>query len=43
VDTSGRLLLKLDRDRPDLYQQAAADVAPGTDVRILAPGEPMAL
>jgi L-ascorbate metabolism protein UlaG (beta-lactamase superfamily) len=38
-----RLLLKLDRDRPDLYVQAATDAAPDTDVRVLDPGEPMTL
>jgi L-ascorbate metabolism protein UlaG (beta-lactamase superfamily) len=38
-----RLLLKLDRDRPDLYAQAAADVASDTDVHILAPGQPLTL
>jgi L-ascorbate metabolism protein UlaG (beta-lactamase superfamily) len=38
-----RLLLKLDRNRPDLYQQATADVAPDTSVRILDPGQPMTL
>jgi L-ascorbate metabolism protein UlaG (beta-lactamase superfamily) len=38
-----RFLLKLDRDRPDLYEQATAAVAPDTDVRILAPGEPLTL
>ncbi|MBO2451838.1 MBL fold metallo-hydrolase [Actinomadura barringtoniae] len=37
------LFLKLQRDRPDLYRDAAADVAPDTDVRILAPGETLAL
>lgn len=38
-----RLILRLDRDRPDLYRDAAADLAPDTDVRILATGEPLAL
>jgi L-ascorbate metabolism protein UlaG (beta-lactamase superfamily) len=38
-----RLLLKLDRNRPDLYRQATADVAPDTSVRILDPGQPMTL
>lgn len=38
-----RLILKLDRDRPDHYQQAANDAAPDTSVHILAPGEPLAL
>jgi L-ascorbate metabolism protein UlaG (beta-lactamase superfamily) len=38
-----RVMLKLDRDRPDLYQQATGDVAPDTDVRILAPGQPLSL
>jgi L-ascorbate metabolism protein UlaG (beta-lactamase superfamily) len=38
-----RFLLKLDRDRPDLYEEATAAVAPDTDVRILAPGEPLTL
>jgi L-ascorbate metabolism protein UlaG (beta-lactamase superfamily) len=38
-----RLLLKLDRDRPDLYQQATADAAPDTEVRVLAPGDPLTL
>lgn len=38
-----RLMLKLDRDRPDRYRQAVDDVAPDTSVRILAPGEPLAL
>jgi L-ascorbate metabolism protein UlaG (beta-lactamase superfamily) len=38
-----RLLLKLDRDRPDLYAQAAADLASDTDVHILAPGTPLTL
>jgi hypothetical protein len=39
----GLLLLKLDRNRPDLYRQATADVAPDTSVRILDPGQPMTL
>ncbi len=38
-----RVLLKLDRDRPDHYQQAAEDLAPDTLIRILAPGEPLSL
>jgi L-ascorbate metabolism protein UlaG (beta-lactamase superfamily) len=38
-----RLLLKADRDRPDLYQQATADAAPDTEVRVLAPGDPLML
>jgi L-ascorbate metabolism protein UlaG (beta-lactamase superfamily) len=38
-----RLILKLDRDRPDHYQQAVNDVAADTSVHILAPGEPLGL
>ncbi|MEU4234731.1 MBL fold metallo-hydrolase [Nonomuraea sp. NPDC026600] len=38
-----RLLLKLDRNRPDLYRDATADLAPDTDVRILSTGEPLSL
>ncbi|WP_329375935.1 MBL fold metallo-hydrolase [Streptomyces sp. NBC_01351] len=45
--TAGRLreatVLKLVRDRPDLYRDAAAALAPDTEVRILTPGEPLAL
>jgi L-ascorbate metabolism protein UlaG (beta-lactamase superfamily) len=37
-----RLILKLDRD-PRHYRDAAADLAPDTTVRILAPGESLAL
>jgi L-ascorbate metabolism protein UlaG (beta-lactamase superfamily) len=38
-----RLLLKHERNRPDIYQDATADAAPGTAVHILAPGEPLPL
>jgi L-ascorbate metabolism protein UlaG (beta-lactamase superfamily) len=38
-----KLVLKLDRDRPDHYQQAVDDVAPDTAVHILAPGQPLSL
>jgi L-ascorbate metabolism protein UlaG (beta-lactamase superfamily) len=38
-----RVLLKLDRNRPDRYRDAASDLAPDTDVHILEPGEVLAL
>jgi hypothetical protein len=38
-----RLMLKLDRDRPELYQQAVDDVVPDTAVHVLAPGQPLSL
>lgn len=38
-----RLLLSIVRNRPDLFRDAAATAAPGTDVRILSPGELLAL
>ncbi|MFB7946998.1 MBL fold metallo-hydrolase [Kitasatospora phosalacinea] len=45
--TAGRLreatVLKLVRDRPDLYRDAAADLAPDTAVHVLAPGQPLLL
>ncbi|WP_405016029.1 MBL fold metallo-hydrolase [Kitasatospora sp. NBC_00070] len=45
--TAGRLreatVLKLVRNRPDLFRDATAELAPDTDVRILAPGEPLVL
>ncbi|GAA1179195.1 L-ascorbate metabolism protein UlaG (beta-lactamase superfamily) [Kitasatospora gansuensis] len=45
--TAGRLrdatVLKLTRNRPDLYRDAAADLAPDTAVHILTPGEPLSL
>lgn len=45
--TAGRLreatVLKLVRNRPDLYRDAAADLAPDTAVRILTPGETLTL
>jgi L-ascorbate metabolism protein UlaG (beta-lactamase superfamily) len=45
--TAGRLrdtlILKMDRDHPDQYRNAAADLAPDTTVHILAPGQPLAL
>jgi L-ascorbate metabolism protein UlaG (beta-lactamase superfamily) len=37
-----RLLLKTD-GRPEVFVDAAADAAPDTDVRVLEPGEPLAL
>jgi L-ascorbate metabolism protein UlaG (beta-lactamase superfamily) len=37
-----RLLLKKD-PRPEIYVQAAADLAPDTDVHVLPPGQPLAL
>lgn len=36
-----RLLLKMDRARPDHYADACADLAPDTDVHVLAPGQPL--
>ncbi len=36
---SDRLFLKMERNRPDLYRAAAADLAPDTTVHILAPGQ----
>ncbi|KQV08726.1 MULTISPECIES: MBL fold metallo-hydrolase [unclassified Kitasatospora] len=45
--TAGRLreatVLKLVRNRPDLYRDAAADLAPDTGVHILVPGEALSL
>jgi L-ascorbate metabolism protein UlaG (beta-lactamase superfamily) len=38
-----RVMLKLDRDRPEYYQQAVDDVAPDTAVHVLAPGQPLSL
>jgi L-ascorbate metabolism protein UlaG (beta-lactamase superfamily) len=38
-----RLLLKLDRNRPDVYQDAVGDLAPNTTVHVLTPGQPLAL
>jgi L-ascorbate metabolism protein UlaG (beta-lactamase superfamily) len=38
-----RVMLKLDRDRPELYHQAVDDVAPDTAVHVLAPGQPLSL
>jgi L-ascorbate metabolism protein UlaG (beta-lactamase superfamily) len=38
-----RVMLKLDRDRPELYQQAVDDVAPDTAVHVLAPGQPLSV
>jgi L-ascorbate metabolism protein UlaG (beta-lactamase superfamily) len=37
-----RLLLKKD-PRPEVYVDAAADIAPDTKVHVLRPGEPLAL
>lgn len=36
-----RVMLKLDRDRPELYRQAVDDVAPDTVVHVLPPGRPL--
>ncbi|OZM83516.1 MBL fold metallo-hydrolase [Pseudonocardia sp. MH-G8] len=36
-----RLLLKLDRNRPHVYADAAADLAPDTAVHVLKPGDPL--
>jgi L-ascorbate metabolism protein UlaG (beta-lactamase superfamily) len=38
-----RLLLKLQRDRPDLYRDATGEAAPDTTVHILSPGQPLTL
>ncbi|WP_028924701.1 MBL fold metallo-hydrolase [Pseudonocardia acaciae] len=38
-----KLVLKMDRDRPDTYRQAAAALAPDTEVHVLAPGTPLSL
>jgi L-ascorbate metabolism protein UlaG (beta-lactamase superfamily) len=38
-----RVMLKLDRDRPELYQQAVDDVVSDTAVHVLAPGQPLSL
>ena len=38
-----RLALKMERNRPDLYQSAANDLAPDTTVHVLAPGRPLTL
>lgn len=38
-----RLLLKLDRNRTDLFETAIAEVAPRTAVHVLSPGEPLTL
>lgn len=38
-----RVMLKLDRDRPELYQQAVDDLAPDTTVHVLSPGQPLSL
>jgi L-ascorbate metabolism protein UlaG (beta-lactamase superfamily) len=38
-----RVMVKVDRDRPDLYRDAAGDIAPDTDVHILPPGRQLQL
>ncbi|WP_433634769.1 MBL fold metallo-hydrolase [Nocardia sp. CA-120079] len=38
-----RLMTKSTRNRPDLYRDATADVAPDTTVHILGPGRTLAL
>ncbi|WP_063036486.1 MBL fold metallo-hydrolase [Nocardia pseudovaccinii] len=38
-----RLMTKSTRNRPDLYRDATADLAPDTTVRILEPGHPLPL
>jgi hypothetical protein len=38
-----RILVKLDRNHPEHYQDAASDLAPGTEVRILPTGQALKL
>jgi L-ascorbate metabolism protein UlaG (beta-lactamase superfamily) len=38
-----RMMVKVDRDRPDVYRDAAGDLAPDTRVHILTPGQPLEL
>lgn len=38
-----RLMTKSDRNRPDLFRAAAADLAPGTTVHILDTGRSLAV
>ena len=38
-----RILVKLDRDHPEHHQDAARDLAPGTEVHILPTGQVLTL